>query len=100
MVASCWPDLVRPRQAVHWDRLQRLLAKPLLRPRVIALAVAVVGLLAGLGGLASWLNMAQSATASLGRGISVGDILEAPNEGDWGLDLDGGRVRRAEEGGF
>src|SRR5207237_10824199 len=91
---------VRPRPAVHWDRVQRLLAKPLPRPRVIALAVAVVGLLAGLGGLASWANMAQSATTSLGRGISFGNILEAPTEGDWGLRLDEDLFVRAKEAGF
>jgi endoglucanase len=72
----------------------------LARPRVIALAVAIVGLAAGLGGLASWLNMAQSATASLGRGVSFGNTLEAPAEGDWGLRLDEEFFVRAKEAGF
>ncbi len=70
------------------------------RPLLIALAVAVVGLVAGLGGVASWLNMAQSATAGLGRGISFGNILEAPAEGDWGLRLDEELFVRAKEAGF
>jgi endoglucanase len=48
----------------------------------------------------SWLNMAQSAAASLGRGINFGNTLEAPIEGDWGLRLDEDLFARAKEAGF
>jgi len=73
---------------------------PRVRVRVIALAVAVLGFVAGSVWAAFWLSTAQAASGSLGRGINFGNMLEAPVEGDWGLRLDEEFFTRAKEAGF
>lgn len=67
----------------------------------MALAVAAaLALGPGAAALAFWLNTAEPAARSLGRGVNLGDMLEAPREGDWGLRLDPKLVARAKEAGF
>ena len=72
------------------------------RPRLIALsiAVALLGFAAGILWLFFWLNTADRPATTLGRGVSLGNILEAPREGDWGLRLDEEFFSRAKEAGF
>jgi endoglucanase len=72
------------------------------RRRLLALsiAVAVLGVTAGALWLFSWLTTADRAAMALGRGISFGNVLEAPREGDWGLRLDEELFNRAKEAGF
>jgi len=74
----------------------------LARSRLIALsiAVALLGVAAGALWFFSWLNTPDRAAMTLGRGISFGNVLEAPREGDWGLRLDEELFNRAKEAGF
>ena len=59
--------------------------------------------------LAVWLSTGHTAssleTLALRRGVSMGNMLEAPNEGDWGLYVQEcppsalvGQIRQIEEG--
>jgi endoglucanase len=61
-----------------------------------ALAVAVAAIV--LVGL--WPHEADRLAASLGRGINLGNMLDAPREGEWGVRLDDGVMALAKQAGF
>src|SRR3712207_5003553 len=67
-----------------------------MRPILAAALLCVIPLPA----LAQEAAAAHAANKRLGRGINLGNALEAPNEGEWGVTLKADYFKRIKEAGF
>ena len=72
----------------------------MLKCRFIVLALALMPSAAFADDPATRDDDAFAANRRLGRGINLGNALEAPNEGDWGLTLQADYFERIKEAGF
>lgn len=70
------------------------------RVAAIVLAFSALAVTAGAVAVVSWLDAAYAPARSLGRGVNLGNVLEAPREGDWGLSLKAELFDRIKEAGF